>query len=42
MVLLPCAGLVLNSTLVAQILVFGNKGVAAQGVKGRAKAKKAA
>lgn len=40
----PCvaAGLLLNSILVAQILVYGNKGVAAKKVKGRAAVKKAA
>jgi hypothetical protein len=36
------AGLVLNSILVAQILVYGNKGVAAQKVRGKAAVKKAA
>lgn len=36
------AGLVLNSILVMQILYYGNKGVAATKVKGRAAVKKAA
>lgn len=36
------AGLVLNSILVMQILYYGNKGVAAAKVKGRAAVKKAA
>lgn len=36
------AGLVLNSILVAQILVYGNKGVAARKVKGKPAVKKAA
>lgn len=36
------AGLVLNSIVVTQILVYGNRGVAAKKVKGKAAVKKAA
>jgi hypothetical protein len=36
------AGLLLNSILVLQILVYGNKGVPAKKPRGRAAAKKAA
>jgi hypothetical protein len=39
---LAAVGLVLNSILVAQILVYGNKGVSATKVKGKLAAKKAA
>jgi hypothetical protein len=41
-VLCVVAGLVLNSIVMTQILVYGNKGIAAKTVKGTAADKKAA